>query len=113
MTQPLVSVVITNYNYADFVGAAIESALAQRYEPIEVVVVDDGSTDDSRDVISRYHEIVAVFQPNGGQTSALNEGFRVARGDWICMLDADDLLKPGAIEHGMTKAGPRVAKIQW
>ncbi len=113
MTQPLVSVVITNYNYADFVGAAIESALAQRHEPTEVVVVDDGSTDDSRDVISRYDGVVAVFKPNGNQTSALNEGFRVARGDWICMLDSDDMLKPAAIDTALTKAGPEVAKIQW
>jgi ATP-binding cassette subfamily B protein/subfamily B ATP-binding cassette protein MsbA len=111
--RPLVSVVIDNYNYGRFLGQAIESAQAQRYEPIEVIVVDDGSTDDSRDVLSRYDGVVAVLKANGGQPSAINAGFDVARGDWVCFLDADDVLLPDAIESALAGAEPGVAKVQW
>ena len=73
--RPLVSIVIDNFNYARFVGAAIDSALAQSYAPVEVVVVDDGSTDHSREVISSYADRVsAIFKPNGGHASAFNAG---------------------------------------
>src|SRR5690606_10573340 len=71
MPRPLVSVIVPNYNYARFLGAAIESALAQTYEPIEVIVVDDGSTDDSRHVIAGFgNRVRALFQENRGQAGA-------------------------------------------
>ena len=89
--QPLVSIIICNYNYGAFIRNAVESALNQTYSTIEVIVVDDGSTDDSRKIIDAYAEkIVPLFKENGGQASAFNEGFAASRGAIICLLDSDD-----------------------
>ena len=94
----LVSIVINNYNYARYLGDAIDSALAQTWHPLEVIVVDDGSTDDSWSVIQRYGERVrAMRQPNGGQGAAYNAGFAASRGEWVLFLDADDLLDVDAL----------------
>jgi glycosyltransferase involved in cell wall biosynthesis len=88
---PLVTVLIISYNYGRFLRDAIESALNQTYRNIEVVVVDDGSTDNSREIIHNYgSRIVAVLKENGGQSTALNAGFAASRGEIICLLDADD-----------------------
>jgi glycosyltransferase involved in cell wall biosynthesis len=92
-----VSIVVNNYNYGEFLSEAIDSALAQTYSPVEVVVVDDGSTDDSADVIAGYGDAITTrFQPNAGQASALNAGFAISRGEIVCFLDADDKLVPTA-----------------
>jgi glycosyltransferase involved in cell wall biosynthesis len=89
--SPLVSILINNYNYERFLGEAINSALGQTYSPVEVVVVDDGSRDNSRELIASYGErIVSVFKKNGGQASAFNAGFAASRGEIVCFLDADD-----------------------
>ncbi len=91
----LVSVVVNNFNYAEFVAEAIESALAQRGAETEVVVVDDGSTDGSRAVVQRYAQrVTTVLKQNGGQASAFNAGFRASRGEIVIFLDADDMLLP-------------------
>lgn len=91
----LVSIIICNHNYERYLSAAIDSALAQTYKPIEVIVIDDGSTDRSRDVLNRYLDRAhIVFKSNRGQASALNAGFHEARGDIICLLDADDVFEP-------------------
>jgi glycosyltransferase involved in cell wall biosynthesis len=93
------SVVIPCFNYARFVGNAIDSALGQTRPPLEVIVVDDGSRDGSRDVIRNYGQKVRpVFKENGGMASAINAGCRLASGDVIFLLDADDLLCPDAVE---------------
>jgi hypothetical protein len=93
--RPLVSILINNYNYAPFLGAAIESALAQTYANVEVIVVDDGSTDSSREIIAQYdNRIVSIVKENGGQASAFNAGFAASTGDIICFLDSDDLFLP-------------------
>ncbi len=95
-----VTIIINNYNYGRFLGAAIESALGQTYPDTEVVVVDDGSTDDSRRVIAGYGDRVhAVLKPNGGQASAFNAGFAASSGEIICMLDSDDLFYPEKVER--------------
>jgi hypothetical protein len=92
-----VSILISSYNYAAYLAEAIESALAQTHRPIEVVVVDDGSTDGSRDIIRSYgSRVVAVFKENGGQTDSVNAGFAHCRGDAVMLLDADDVLLPEA-----------------
>jgi glycosyltransferase involved in cell wall biosynthesis len=91
MNRPLVSILINNYNYGHFLRTAIDSALNQTYDHIEVVVVDDGSTDNSRDIIDSYgNKISVVFKENGGQASAFNAGFAASKGDIICLLDSDD-----------------------
>jgi len=88
----LVSILIDNYNYDRFLCDAIDSALGQTYPHVEVVVTDDGSTDDSRAIIAGYGDrIVPVYKENGGQPSAFNAGFIACRGDLICFLDADDV----------------------
>lgn len=95
MAQLLVSIIITNYNYDKFLKSAIDSALNQIYLKTEVVVVDDGSTDNSRDIIKSYgDQIVPVLKANGGQASAFNAGFAASRGDIICFLDSDDMFMP-------------------
>ena len=96
----LVSIVICNYNYERYLPLAIESALHQTYRPIEIIVIDDGSTDGSRAVLARYLDRVrVVFKPNGGQPSAINAGFRESRGEIVCLLDADDVFQPGKVER--------------
>lgn len=98
--NPLVSILINNYNYGYFLGAAIESALSQTYQNIEIIVVDDGSTDNSREIIAHYgNRIIPILKENGGQASAFNAGFAASRGDIICFLDADDEYLPGKISE--------------
>src|SRR5437870_5008653 len=87
----LVSIVIPCHNYARYVGEAIESALAQTHQPVEVVVVDDGSTDASKDVVSGY-AVTLLAQPNRGVCAAANAGIRASRGEFVLRLDADDRL---------------------
>lgn len=88
---PLVSVLINNFNYGEFLSDAIESVFRQSYPYIELVVVDDGSTDNSRDIISQYRgRLHSIFQANGGQAAAFNAGFAASGGEIVCFLDADD-----------------------
>lgn len=90
------SILINNYNYAQFLAACIDSALAQDYPDLEVVVVDDGSTDGSHAIIAGYGDrIVPVLKENGGQASSFNAGFAAASGDVLLLLDSDDALLPG------------------
>ena len=99
MGSPLVSVLINNHNYGRFLNQAIDSALNQTYPAVEIVVVDDGSTDDSRAVIERYGSaVVPVFKQNGGQDSAFNAGFEHSQGEIVCFLDADDIFVSDKIE---------------
>jgi glycosyltransferase involved in cell wall biosynthesis len=107
--------VIDNYNYARFLPCAIESAMTQSWPHVEVVVVDDGSQDESRQVIASYGDRVrAVFKSNGGQASALNAGFVHSTGDVVVFLDADDALHPTAIEHAMPFFDDaEVVKVHW
>ncbi len=94
-SNPLVSIIINNYNYGSFVGEAIDSALNQTYSAIEIIVVDDGSTDNSREVIASYKDqIIPVLKENGGQASAYNAGFAATSGEIICFLDSDDVFLP-------------------
>jgi glycosyltransferase involved in cell wall biosynthesis len=93
------TIVIINHNYAEFLDAAIGSALAQTVPSTQVIVVDDGSTDNSRDIIERYGErIVPVLIPAGGHVSAVNAGYAAATGDICIFLDGDDILYPRCIE---------------
>lgn len=110
----LVSIVIDNYNYGRYLGACVESALAQTYEPLEVVVVDDGSTDDSREILARYaSRTTVVLKENSGQGSALNAGFEASHGEVILFLDADDRLDPETAATVARHWQPDVAKVQY
>jgi glycosyltransferase involved in cell wall biosynthesis len=109
-----VSVVIPNYNYADFVAQAIESALAIDWPAVEVIVVDDGSTDASREVIARYADrVTIVHQANAGQTAACNAGFARARGDLVVFLDSDDWLEPSLMREVARVWRPGISKVQF
>lgn len=93
------SIIINNYNYAQYIEACIESVFAQTYKNYELIVVDDGSTDHSCAIIDRYaDQLIAIRKENGGQGSAYNVGFAQASGDLVLFLDADDLLLPHALE---------------
>ncbi len=93
--RPRVSVVIPCFNYGRFLGPAIESVLAQTLQALEIIVIDDGSTDDTAEVANRFQGVVAYHhQINGGLCAARNHGIERAAGDLIVFLDADDLLDP-------------------
>jgi len=111
-----VDVVITNHNYARFLPEAIESACAQTHPEVRVVVVDDGSTDDSRQVLECYGDRVeVVLKEQGGQASALNAGLERCRGEVLLVLDADDRLRPQAAARvaAAFAASPRLSKVQF
>ncbi len=117
MTPPLVSIVIPNYNLGRFAGEAIASALAQTHPAVEVIVVDDGSTDDSLARIRAVPgvqdgRVLLVEQANGGVARARNAGAARARGEYLVFLDADDLLEPTYVARcleALGAAGPSVA----
>lgn len=97
MTTGLVSVVIGVYNAERYIAEAIDSVLAQDHRPLELIVVDDGSTDGSGDVVRRYPEVVHIRQENGGNGAARNTGVAAASGEFLAFLDADDRFTPGKL----------------
>ena len=109
----LVSVVIPCYDQARFLGEAIESALAQTYPHVEVIVVDDGSPDNTSEVAARYPGVRCIRQKNRGLAAARNTGLRWSRGSYLVFLDADDRLLPRAIEVGLDcfRAHPECAFV--
>ncbi len=108
--HPLVSVMIVNYNYERFLPDAIESVLRQTYQNFEVIICDDGSKDNSREIISRYAaqdaRIKPIFQENGGVGSALNSTYRASTGEIIAMLDADDIFEPQKLARVVERFTP-------
>jgi glycosyltransferase involved in cell wall biosynthesis len=108
------SVIIANHNYRDFIGAAIESALAVDWPNKEIIVVDDASTDDSRSIIEGFRDRVAVyFRPKSHQLGAHMFGFERSSGDIIIFLDSDDLLEPEVMQEVAKVWRPGVSKIQY
>jgi glycosyltransferase involved in cell wall biosynthesis len=98
--RPTFSIVIPTYQAADLVGDAVESALAQTQPALEVIVVDDGSTDATADVLRHFGERITVIRKeNGGEASAKNAGITAARGDFVAILDADDVFLPRRIQR--------------
>lgn len=94
---PLVSIIIPCYNYGHFLAEAIESVRHQTYPAKEIVVVDDGSTDTTREVAARYAEVIYIYQKNHGLSAARNTGTHQSRGSYLVFLDADDWLFPDAL----------------
>lgn len=101
MNRTLVSVVIPCFNQGQFLAAAIESVLSQDHEAIEIVVVDDGSTDETSIIASSYRDVTLVQQSNRGLGAARNAGFDAVKADYVIFLDADDVLLAGAIDAGI------------
>jgi hypothetical protein len=111
-----VSIVVVNHNYGRFLAQALDSALGQTHDAVEVIAVDDGSTDDSRAVIHGYgNRIITVLKENGGQASAFNSGFRRASGSAMIFLDSDDVLDPDTARRVAEKfaAYPELAKVHY
>ena len=115
-SSPRVTVCVPNFNYGHFVGAAIESCLAQSYPHVEVVVVDDGSPDGSREVLSSYADVATViFQSHKGAWQTYGRAFSESAGDIVIFLDADDLLVPDVVERVVQAFAemPRASRVQW
>ena len=112
---PLVSIIINNYNYDRYVRMAIESALHQSWQNVEVIIVDDGSTDKSPDIISKYEQKAKIIvKENGGQGSAFNAGFAESKGEIILFLDADDMLLHETAEKVVRAfTEDAIAKVHW
>ena len=100
MSSPSFSVVIPSYNRAGYLPAALDSVFAQKHSDFEVIVVDDGSTDDTRQALEPYMDrICYLYQENRGSAAARNRGIREARGRWIAFLDSDDMWEPETLER--------------
>jgi hypothetical protein len=115
MPSPLVSVVVLNFNYARFLPRSIGSVLGQDYPNIEVIVVDDASTDGSAEVLAGFDGSVRLVQQatNQGQGAAINAGFAAAKGEVVFFLDADDHLYPNAVSKVLSVWAPWVGMIQF
>lgn len=113
--KPLVSIIINNYNYGRFLKETIDSALNQTYDNTEVIVVDDGSTDNSHKIIVEYgNRIRPTFKDNGGQNSALNAAYSLINGEVIFFLDADDTYSPTTVMKVMQKfSQSKIVCVQW
>lgn len=110
----LVSIIVNNYNYDRFLAEAIDSALNQTYSHTEVIVVDDGSSDNSRNIIAGYGDrIVSILQENGKQGKAFNSGFAASRGEIAIFLDSDDFLFSQAVERVVAVWKPTLAKVHY
>lgn len=100
--RPLVSVLISNYNYEKYISKAIESVLSQTYQNFELIICDDGSTDRSKQIISEYcgrdSRIRLIAKENGGQASGFNAAYSWSKGEVICFLDSDDLFRLNKLE---------------
>jgi glycosyltransferase involved in cell wall biosynthesis len=104
LSAPLVSVVMTSYNRGAYVAEALQSVFNQSYQNLELIVVDDGSTDESRAVIdgavaqAPFARAEVILKNNGGQASALNRGIAAARGEIVALIDCDDVWRPHKVE---------------
>jgi glycosyltransferase involved in cell wall biosynthesis/peptidoglycan/xylan/chitin deacetylase (PgdA/CDA1 family) len=96
-TNPLVSIIITTYNHGKFIRDAIESAFGQTYKNIEVLIVDDGSTDNTNQIVLDYPSAIYLYQHNQGISAARNNGLKKVSGEYVLFLDADDFLYPDGI----------------
>lgn len=111
-TTPLISVIIPNYNYAHFLGEAIESVLNQTYKHYEIFVVDNESSDSSLKIASKYQDFITIIRKqHGGVSSARNLGLSFAKGSYICFLDSDDTWVEDKLEQQMKVALSSQAEI--
>ena len=102
MQCPLVSIITPTFNRAHFLQETIRSVLAQDYPNIEYIVLDDGSTDDTRQLLEKYEDRLSWFHhPNQGEALTVNRGFELCRGEIVCVLSSDDPMMPGAVSAGV------------
>jgi glycosyltransferase involved in cell wall biosynthesis len=101
--KPLVSVIIPTYNRASMVGAAIQSVLDQSYPDKEIIVVDDGSSDNTREVVKAFPEVKYLWQDHAGQAAARNNGRKYSNGMYVASLDSDDIWRPAFLESCINK----------
>ena len=99
---PLVSIIITTYNYGDFLAVAVESAIKQSYPWFEIIIIDDGSTDNTKNIIKSYPSVKYYYQKNQGISAARNAGILKSNGSFLVFLDADDWLEKDALEMNAT-----------
>ena len=100
--EPLVSVIIPTYNSSQYIKEAIDSVLAQTYKNFEIIVIDDGSTDNTKEVLAPYLSVIKyIYKNNGGPASARNRGIKEANGEFVAFLDADDVWKPDRLARGV------------
>lgn len=114
MSAPRLSIIIPAYNAEAYLRETVDSALAQTHPDVEVIVVDDGSTDGTRAILDSYGDrIVAVTQPNGGPAAARNHALRLATGEYVGLLDADDLWAPTRAERclALLEADPSLTGV--
>jgi glycosyltransferase involved in cell wall biosynthesis len=102
--RPLVSVIVAAYNAEATLAETLRSALAQSYRPVEIILVDDGSTDRTAEIASSFAEVILIRQANAGVAAARNAGIRASRGEWLAPLDADDLWHPAKLERQVAAA---------
>ena len=111
---PSVSVVVSCFNYERYVGSCVRSVLDQTLQPLEVIVVNDGSTDGSAAVLAGFgNRITVIEQPNSGLVPARNRGYAATRGNLVLFIDADDMLHPHALEEVVRAWRPGCAKVQF
>lgn len=114
LSAPGLSIVVSSYNYGRYLREAIDSALNQDGNPLQVIVVDDGSTDDLREIIGSYGDrIQTIFQQNRGQVASCTAGLRLCRHDIVIFLDSDDFLWPSAASEIMALWTPKTTKVQY
>jgi glycosyltransferase involved in cell wall biosynthesis len=108
MGKPLISCIIPVFNGERYLAEALDSILAQTYRPIEIIVVDDGSTDGTRELVASYGDQVRyLWQPNSGPATARNQGLSAASGEFVAFLDADDLWHPEKLERQLARFDAR------
>lgn len=111
MQTGLISIIIPTYNRAHLLGDAIRSALAQNYPHKQVIVVDDGSTDETQQLVSGFAEVEYLYQANQGQAAARNAGLRQCRGEYIASLDSDDVWHPDFLSKGLKRLLPEMSLV--
>jgi len=112
--SPLISVVMPSYNHGNFIGRSIQSVLSQTYKNIELIIVDNNSTDDTDEVITRFSDnriTLLKIQNNGVIAASRNRGIQASAGEWVAFLDSDDWWKTDKLERCMAEATPDTALI--
>ena len=114
-SYPLVTVIIPIYNVEDYLDKCLESVVSQTYSNLEIVLINDGSTDGSNDIIKRWRKkdqrIVAIYQKNQGLSAARNTGLNIAKGDWIAFVDSDDFVSENYIQEMIQAAVDNTADL--